>query len=134
MTSMQGLVDCAPCIEKNSYTPSSIAIPPETYGYLVSVGFGSGIIYSVLYLMIPFNVDSRDRAVGMATGGNQFRVVGSTVSLAAAATVFRNFTDPAFQEPGVASSAQAGFAFDLKDPLLQSQEMLRLALASGYIQ
>ncbi|KAI1773206.1 putative efflux pump antibiotic resistance protein [Hypoxylon cercidicola] len=114
-----------------SYLSTSVAIPSELYGYLVLIGFGCGINYSTLYLMIPITVHSRDRAVGMGTG-NQFRMMGSAVSLAIATTVFRSFTEPTFERLGIDASAQTNVALDLSVLSLESREELRSILALGY--
>ncbi|KAK7967305.1 uncharacterized protein PG986_001582, partial [Apiospora aurea] len=85
--------------------PTSSTVIPGTYGYQVVAGFGCGISYSVLYLMIPFTTGARDRAVGMGTG-NQFRMMGSAVALAIATTVFRSYTAASFARLGIDPSQE----------------------------
>lgn len=42
---------------------SSLSIEPALYGYQVLVGFGSGMSYQVLYLLVPFTSDKIDNGM-----------------------------------------------------------------------
>ncbi|KAK8035121.1 hypothetical protein PG993_010116 [Apiospora rasikravindrae] len=111
--------------------PTSSTVTPGTYGYQVVAGFGCGISYSVLYLMIPFTTGSRDRAVGMGTG-NQFRMMGSAVALAIATTVFRSYTAASFARLGIDPSQEVDLGQRILALSEESREELRISLALGY--
>lgn len=44
-----------------STLPSTMHIDPAIYGYEVLCGLGTGITYQILYLMVPFTADDRDK-------------------------------------------------------------------------
>jgi len=70
---------------------ASTHVENAVYGYLVICGLGCGMTFIMAYISIPFAVDERDKAVGMAAG-NQFRTMGSAIGLAIAASVFNGYT------------------------------------------
>ncbi|KAI0472610.1 putative efflux pump antibiotic resistance protein [Xylariaceae sp. FL0804] len=111
--------------------PTSVAVPTEIYGYLILTGFGCGINYSLLYLMIPIMTQPRDRAVGMAMG-NQFRFIGSAVGLALATTVFQRYLSVTFRQLGIDPASGLGLAGSLVELEPSSQEVLRQALGRAY--
>ncbi|KAI1264505.1 putative efflux pump antibiotic resistance protein [Xylariaceae sp. FL1019] len=79
------------------YTPY---IPAKMYGFQILAGFGAGANYQTLYLMIPFVVQPRDRAVGVGSA-NQFRMMGSAFGLAIATTVFNGYALPSLRALGI---------------------------------
>ncbi|ETS78083.1 hypothetical protein PFICI_10145 [Pestalotiopsis fici W106-1] len=113
--------------------PSSLSVPATVYGYQVIAGFGCGVSYAVLYLMIPFTTGRRDRAVGMGTG-NQFRMMGSAVALAIATTIFRTYTAPAFAKVAIDPSNESDLAVRIMALTDSAREELRESLAAGYIR
>lgn len=62
-----------------STLPSSTHIDPAIYGYEVLCGVGTGMTYQILYLMVPFTVDDRDKGKFSCT--IHFLVVGCSPSL-----------------------------------------------------
>ncbi|KAK7697322.1 hypothetical protein SLS64_013670 [Diaporthe eres] len=50
--------------------PSTLEVPKRIYGFEVIAGWGCGINFSLLFLMIPFIVEKRDHA----TQGHDFEI------------------------------------------------------------
>jgi hypothetical protein len=110
---------------------SSVHITPGTYGYEVLCGLGCGMTYQMMYLMVPFTVGVRDKAVGMGAA-NQFRWMGSAFGLAIATAVFNGYTSSRLEAlgvPGLASDYIAGNQGALPESL---QSSVRDVLSGGY--
>ncbi|KAI0023771.1 MFS multidrug transporter-like protein [Xylariomycetidae sp. FL0641] len=78
----------------------STHINPSVYGFLILSGFGCGMTYTMTYITVPFIVEGRDKAVGMAAA-NQFRTMGSAMGIAIATSVFNGLTLPKFADIGI---------------------------------
>ncbi|KAH8166270.1 hypothetical protein CIB48_g1935 [Xylaria polymorpha] len=94
--------------------PLTLDIPPRIYGGEFIAGIGGGINFALLFVMIPFVNETRDRAVGMGSGA-QFRSMGSSIVLAISTSVFNTYARPKLQGLLGVSSA---------DDLLFSEEVL----------
>jgi hypothetical protein len=127
---------------------ATAAIPPAIYGYEILGGFGLGINYQCLYLMIPFTTEPRDhgkytlllqgteanpkQAVSLAVV-NQLRMMGGATLLAIATSVFNGYTLPRLESLGMPG-------FETRNSLIQylasapprTREDLNSALAEGY--
>ncbi|KAI0836064.1 putative multidrug resistance protein fnx1 [Hypoxylon sp. FL0890] len=113
--------------------PLSLIVPNQIYGYEVIAGLGSGLVFPLLFVMIPFVTEGRDRAVGMAAG-SQFQVLGSVILLAVATSVFNNYTRPRIGSLLGASGSESLFSLGeaLESVSFEAQDEIRLTLAEGY--
>ncbi|CAJ2502464.1 Uu.00g098580.m01.CDS01 [Anthostomella pinea] len=113
--------------------PSTLHIPARMYGYEIITGWGCGINFSLLFIMIPWVIEGRDRASGMGAGA-QFRMMGSAVILAISTSVFNTYTRPILQKLlGVSDSdslIQSGASLASLPQALQDQ--VRYTLGEGY--
>ncbi|KAH7385161.1 major facilitator superfamily domain-containing protein [Phaeosphaeria sp. MPI-PUGE-AT-0046c] len=73
--------------------PYSASVPARTYGYQIIAGFGCGINSSTLLLLVPFVVNPRDKAVGMAIV-SQLRTMGGAIVLSIVTSVFNSYCTP----------------------------------------
>ncbi|KAF2016768.1 putative multidrug resistance protein fnx1 [Aaosphaeria arxii CBS 175.79] len=76
--------------------PNSVAVPARSYGFQIVAGFGCGITISLPALVIPFLVEIKHRAVGLGAIG-QTRIMGGSIVLAIASSVFHSYTRPRLQ-------------------------------------
>ncbi|KAI0873431.1 putative multidrug resistance protein fnx1 [Hypoxylon argillaceum] len=115
--------------------PISLKTPPQIYGYQVIAGLGCGLVFPLLFAMIPFVTEARDRAVGMATGG-QFQVMGSAVLLSIATSVFNGYTQPRLKSvlDGYGPDSLVNLGQTLSSLPVDQQNEIRLVLAKGYNQ
>ncbi|KAI1111251.1 major facilitator superfamily domain-containing protein [Nemania sp. NC0429] len=113
--------------------PSTLDIPARIYGGEIFAGLGGGINFALLFVMIPFVNESRDRAVGMGSGA-QFRSMGSSIVLAISTSVFNTYVRPNLQELlKVSSSDDLLFSQDKLASLAPALlDKVRLILAEGY--
>ncbi|KAF2009361.1 MFS multidrug transporter-like protein [Aaosphaeria arxii CBS 175.79] len=114
--------------------PTESQISSRAYGYQVIAGFGCGINISTLLLIVPFVVNYKDKAVGMAAV-SQLRVMGGAIVLAIATSVFnshtRSRTEEIQQMTHVSGSPIApAQLLDLIDE--PSKEKIKSILAHGY--
>ncbi|KAG6362567.1 hypothetical protein INS49_007659 [Diaporthe citri] len=109
--------------------PSTLDIPARIYGFEVIAGWGCGINFSLLFLMIPFVIEKRDHAIGLAAG-SQFRFIGSSMILAISSSVFNSFARSRLRDLGVGDPDTLAFIL----PTLPNaiQEQVRYTLAEGY--
>ncbi|KAI0396977.1 major facilitator superfamily domain-containing protein [Xylariaceae sp. FL0594] len=77
--------------------PLTLSIPARIYGGEILAGLGGGFNFSLLFVMIPFVNESRDRGVGMGSGA-QFRSMGSSIVLAISTSVFNTDALPKLQK------------------------------------
>ncbi|KXX79724.1 Multidrug resistance protein 3 [Madurella mycetomatis] len=98
---------------------ASLQVEAKVYGYLILAGFGCGLTYTMVYIVVPFTVEKRDQAVGMAIA-NQFRTMGSAMFLAIATSVFNGYL-------GITGDNAADFA-----GVSEQQEESRRMLSEGY--
>ncbi|KAI1402311.1 major facilitator superfamily domain-containing protein [Hypoxylon fuscum] len=113
--------------------PFSEDIPPQIYGYEILAGFGWGTNWAVLFIMVPFVISGRDKAVAMGSA-SEFQMMGSAIFLAIATSVFNEYTNPRLS--GIADTSDSGALTSLGKYLVslppQTQEQIRLILAEGY--
>ncbi|THV54924.1 hypothetical protein BGAL_0017g00180 [Botrytis galanthina] len=69
--------------------PFSLQIPSRIYAYEVIAELGYGLVFPLLFVMILFVAETRDR--GMATG-SKFQVIGSTIGLSIGTSIFNGHT------------------------------------------
>ncbi|KAI0485706.1 putative multidrug resistance protein fnx1 [Xylaria cf. heliscus] len=110
--------------------PSTLEIPSRIYGYQILAGWGCGINFSLLFILIPLINEKRDNAVGLGAG-SQFRFIGGSIVLSISTSLFNGFVRPRLE-------SQIG----LSDPdaLIQvlptlappAQDAARFILATGY--
>ncbi|KAH7313901.1 hypothetical protein B0I35DRAFT_513480, partial [Stachybotrys elegans] len=84
---------------------TSVAIDPAVYGYDVLCGLGCGTKYQMLYLLVPFTAEERDKAVGTGAA-NQTRWMGSAFGLAIATAVLNSCTSPRLEGLGLSDLNQ----------------------------
>ncbi|KAI0006766.1 putative multidrug resistance protein fnx1 [Xylariaceae sp. FL0662B] len=113
--------------------PTTPDIPARIYGFEVITGWGCGMSFSLLFVMIPFVNEKRYHAVGMG-GGAQFRMMGSAMILAIATSVFNTYALPHLQAIlGVSDSDSLILSGAALASLPRGlQEGVRKILAEGY--
>ncbi|XDG05322.1 hypothetical protein ABKA04_004937 [Annulohypoxylon sp. FPYF3050] len=110
--------------------PKTLTIPTRTYGLEVLAGFGCGINFLMLLMMIPLVTAEMDNAVGMGAG-SQFRMIGSSMILAISTSVFNTYARPELQKLlGMSDTDALSELLPTLTPALQEQ--VRLILAEGY--
>lgn len=127
--------------------PSTLDIPSRIYGFEIIAGWGCGINFALLFIMIPWVNDKRDHgmsipiahgavesnlSLAVAMGaGSQFRMMGGTMVLAISTSVFNTYARPQLQSLlGVTDTdALIGFLSTLP---LELQEQVRYVLAEAY--
>ncbi|OTA64073.1 putative multidrug resistance protein fnx1 [Hypoxylon sp. EC38] len=112
-----------------STLPSTLEIPPRIYGYEIITGWGCGMNFSLLFVMIPFVNEKQYHAVGMGAGA-QFRMIGSTMILAIATSVFNGYARSHLQAITGSSDTNALSQLSLLHP--DVQEQVRYALSEAY--
>lgn len=110
---------------------ASLSMNPAIYGYLILCGFGCGMSYIMWWVTVPFTVEKRDKAVGMAAA-NQFRVMGSAMGLAIAMSVFNGYITPRLADLGIKDPVAAinTASSDAISSTLENE--VRLILSEGY--
>ncbi|KAI0868252.1 putative multidrug resistance protein fnx1 [Hypoxylon argillaceum] len=73
--------------------PSTLDIPARIYGFQVLAGWGCGINFSLLFILIPFVTEDRDHAVALGAG-SQFRFMGGAIVLAISTSIFNSYVRP----------------------------------------
>ncbi|GAW18970.1 hypothetical protein ANO14919_084540 [Xylariales sp. No.14919] len=73
--------------------PSTLDIPPRIYGFQVLAGWGCGINFSLLFILIPFVNEKRDNATALGAG-SQFRFMGGAIVLSVSTSVFNTYVRP----------------------------------------
>ncbi|KAI1171984.1 putative efflux pump antibiotic resistance protein [Nemania sp. FL0916] len=105
---------------------------PRTYGFEILAGFGVGMNYQSLYLMIPFVTTKRDNAVALATV-SQFRMIGGAVFLAAATAIFNGHVMSQLSEIGIQGlETQYNLTGYMHDASSEMKEALQSVLADAY--
>ncbi|KAI0835899.1 putative multidrug resistance protein fnx1 [Hypoxylon sp. FL0890] len=110
--------------------PSTLTIPPRIYGFEIIAGWGCGINFALLFIMIPFVNEKRDNAVAMGAG-SQFRMMGGTMVLAISTSVFNTYARPQLQSLLGVSDTDTLIQF-LPTLPQQLQDQVRYVLAEGY--
>ncbi|KAI1638591.1 putative multidrug resistance protein fnx1 [Biscogniauxia mediterranea] len=110
--------------------PLTLEIPARIYGCQVIAGWGCGMNFALLFVMIPFVNETRDRAVALGAGA-QFRFVGSSMVLAIATSVFNSYARPRLEE--LLGVSDPDSLIPILPTLAQAlQEQARYTLAEGY--
>ncbi|PQE23109.1 major facilitator superfamily transporter protein [Rutstroemia sp. NJR-2017a WRK4] len=129
--------------------PVTLQIPSRIYAYQVIAGLGCGLVFPLLFVMVPFVAEPRDRgklfvllsqwisnvelAVGMATG-SQFQVMGSTIVFSIGTSVFNGHTGALLESllggSGPASVVNLGESIQHVPQAVQDE--IRHTLAEGY--
>ncbi|KAF2972342.1 hypothetical protein GQX73_g1251 [Xylaria multiplex] len=110
--------------------PSTLEIPSQIYGFQVLAGFGCGINFSLLFIIIPLINEKRDSAVGLGAG-SQFRFIGSSIVLSVSTSVFNTYVKPqlnsqlGISDPDALTQLLPTFAPSVQDAI-------RHVLATGY--
>ncbi|KAI1338781.1 putative multidrug resistance protein fnx1 [Xylariaceae sp. FL0016] len=110
-----------------------LKIAPKIYGFEIIAGWGCGINFALLFIMVPFLAGRRDHAVGLGTAA-QMRMIGSAIVLAISTSVFNSYVRPEVAKllnvPDAASAVLSGrFIATLEQGL---QVEVRQILAEGY--
>ncbi|KAI0011598.1 putative multidrug resistance protein fnx1 [Xylariaceae sp. FL0662B] len=110
--------------------PSTLEIPSRIYGFEIIAGWGCGINFALLFLLIPFVNEKRDSAVAMGAG-SQFRMMGGAIVLAISTSVFNTYAKPQLET--LLSISDTDALTTLLPALPQDlQEQVRYVLAEGY--
>ncbi|KAJ2998822.1 hypothetical protein NUW58_g206 [Xylaria curta] len=110
--------------------PSTLDIPHQIYGFQILAGWGCGINFSLLFILIPFFNEKRDHAVALGAG-SQFRFMGGAMVLAISTSVFNTYVRPRLESQLGISDADA-FIQALPSLPQELQEQARQILAIGY--
>ncbi|KAI1117373.1 putative multidrug resistance protein fnx1 [Nemania sp. NC0429] len=110
--------------------PSTLDIPSRIYGYQALAGWGCGINFSLLFILIPFVNEKRDNAVGLGAG-SQFRFMGSAIVLAISTSVFNSYVRPRLESQLGISDPDA-LTHILPSLSKALQEQARHIVAEGY--
>ncbi|KAI1773179.1 putative multidrug resistance protein fnx1 [Hypoxylon cercidicola] len=110
--------------------PSTLEIPARIYGFEILAGWGCGINFALLFILIPWVNEKRDHAVAMGAG-SQFRMMGGAMVLAISTSVFNTYARPQLQTLLGVSDTDTLISFlgTLPQAL---QEQVRYTLAEGY--
>ncbi|KAI3324202.1 putative multidrug resistance protein fnx1 [Xylariaceae sp. AK1471] len=110
--------------------PSTLDIPSRIYGFQILAGWGCGINFSLLFILIPFVTEKRDHAVALGAG-SQFRFMGGVMVLAISTSVFNTYVRPQLQSELGISNADTLIQILPTLPLALQSE-IRHTLAEGY--
>ncbi|KAI1413990.1 MFS general substrate transporter [Hypoxylon sp. FL1857] len=112
-----------------STLPSTLEIPARIYGYEIITGWGCGMNFSLLFVMIPFVNKRQYHAVGMGAGA-QFRMIGSSMILAIATSVFNGYARSHLQ--AITGSSDTNALSHLGSLPPELQEQIRYSLTEAY--
>ncbi|KAI1354865.1 putative multidrug resistance protein fnx1 [Xylaria sp. FL0043] len=110
--------------------PPTLGIPSRIYGFQVLAGWGCGINFALLFVLIPFVNEKQDHATALGAG-SQFRLMGGAIILAISTSVFNGYVRPHL-------ASQLGISdTDTLTQVLSTfprelQEEARVVLAVGY--
>ncbi|KAI0451922.1 putative multidrug resistance protein fnx1 [Xylaria acuta] len=105
-------------------------INPAIYGYQVICGFGVGLNYMTLYLLVPITAAKQDKASGLGLA-SQLRTMGTAFGLAISTSVFNGYALSRLTELGVSTNL---IAISSEQALLSPaiQEGIRNILSEAY--
>ncbi|XXH01648.1 hypothetical protein Hte_008008 [Hypoxylon texense] len=110
--------------------PSDLEIPARIYGFEILAGWGCGINFALLFILIPWVNEKRDHAVAMGAG-SQFRMMGGAMVLAISTSVFNTYARPILQT--LLGVSDTDVLIQVLGTLPQAlQEEVRYTLAEGY--
>ncbi|KAI1307148.1 putative multidrug resistance protein fnx1 [Xylaria venustula] len=110
--------------------PSTLEIPSRIYGFQVLAGFGCGINFSLLFILIPLINEKQDGAVGLGAG-SQFRFIGSSIVLSISTSVFNSYVQPQLKSLlGISDPDVLIQVLPTLAPLVR--DAVRHVLATGY--
>ncbi|KAI0188247.1 putative multidrug resistance protein fnx1, partial [Astrocystis sublimbata] len=110
--------------------PDTLEIPARIYGFQVLAGFGCGMNFSVLLVLMPIVTEKRDNAVGLGAG-NQLRFIGGAVTLSIATALFNTYVQPRLKSQLGLSNVNE-LTQVLPSLVQEVQEDVRHTLATGY--
>ncbi|RYC59484.1 hypothetical protein CHU98_g6719 [Xylaria longipes] len=108
--------------------PSTLYIPSSIYGSQILAGWGCGINFSLLFILIPFVNEKRDHGAG-----SQFRFMGGAVVLAIATSIFNSHVRPRLESQLSISNADVLIQILPSLPQVLQEEARRI-LGDGYSQ
>ncbi|OTA54486.1 putative multidrug resistance protein fnx1 [Hypoxylon sp. EC38] len=109
---------------------STLDIPPRIYGFEIIAGWGCGINFALLFILIPWVNEKPDHAVAMGAG-SQFRMMGGSMVLAISTSVFNTYARPKLQT--LMGVSDTNTLIELLPTLSQGlQEQVRYVLAEAY--
>ncbi|KAI0160161.1 putative multidrug resistance protein fnx1 [Xylariaceae sp. FL1272] len=110
--------------------PSTLDIPSRIYGYQILAGWGCGINFSLLFILIPLVNKKNDTAVALGAG-SQFRFIGGSIVLSISTSIFNSYVRPQLQMQLGISNPDA--LLQVLPTLAPSvQDAVRHVLATGY--
>ncbi|KAI1259681.1 putative multidrug resistance protein fnx1 [Xylariaceae sp. FL1019] len=110
--------------------PSTLEIPSRIYGYQILAGWGCGINFSLLFILIPLVNNKKDGAVALGAG-SQFRFIGGSIVLSISTSIFNSYVRPRLQtELGIADPDVLLQVLPTLAPSVQ--DAVRHVLATGY--
>ncbi|OTB09508.1 hypothetical protein M426DRAFT_6778 [Hypoxylon sp. CI-4A] len=110
--------------------PSTLDIPHRIYGGEILAGWGCGINFALLFILIPWVNEKRDHATAMGAG-SQFRMMGGTIVLAISTSVFNTYARPQLQT--LLGSSDTDTLISFLGTLPQGlQDQVRHVLAEAY--
>ncbi|KAI1817164.1 putative multidrug resistance protein fnx1 [Poronia punctata] len=104
--------------------PDTLDIPPRIYGFEILAGFGCGMNFTPLFIVITRAVEQRDQSVGLGAG-NQFRLIGSAVVIAVSTSLFNSYTGS--ELPGFPAGSESSDQLSLL-----ALDSVRLVLSRAY--
>ncbi|RYC58927.1 hypothetical protein CHU98_g7291 [Xylaria longipes] len=110
--------------------PSTLEIPSRIYGFQILAGWGCGINFSLLFILIPVVNEKCDNAVGLGAG-SQFRFIGGSIVLSISTSLFNSYVRPRLESQLGISDPDALIQIlpTLAPPV---QDTVRHILATGY--
>ncbi|KAI1740696.1 putative multidrug resistance protein fnx1 [Xylaria scruposa] len=110
--------------------PSTLEIPSRIYGFQIIAGWGCGINFSLLFILIPLINEKRDGAVGLGAG-SQFRFIGGSIVLSISTSLFNSYVRPRLESQLGISDPDA--LIQILPTLAPTvQDAARHILATGY--
>ncbi|KAI1503030.1 putative multidrug resistance protein fnx1 [Biscogniauxia marginata] len=111
--------------------PATLDIPTRIYGYEIITGWGCGMNFTMLFIMIPYVTEKRHLAAGMGAGA-QFRMIGSSIVLAISTSVFNTYARPHLEALLGISDVDSLVGNSLTLLPQELQEEVRYTLSEGY--
>ncbi|KAI1102716.1 putative multidrug resistance protein fnx1 [Jackrogersella minutella] len=112
-----------------STLPSTLEIPSKIYGFELISGWGCGMNFSLLFVMIPSVNEKMYHSVGMGAGA-QFRMIGCAIILSIATSVFNGYARAQLQS--ILGDSDTNALTQLGTLPQELQEQVRYALTEAY--
>ncbi|KAK6210507.1 hypothetical protein LQW54_006115 [Pestalotiopsis sp. IQ-011] len=111
--------------------PFTHEAPAGIFGYQIIAGWGCGMNFSLLFVMIPFVIEKKYLAVGMGAGA-QFRMIGSAMILAVSTSVFNSYARQHLQAYTGLSDIGAAIGASLASLSPEVQDEIRRVVSDAY--